>query len=95
MPPLVECHAHVLPDSALARFPDAGSPRYVTAERRVLRRMLDAQDAQGITHALVSDSFFMETSMARLAALDLTPAQREAVHWGNASRLFGLELDAA
>lgn len=58
MPPLIECHAHVLPDTALARFPDAGSPRYVTAERRVLSRMLEAQDAQGITHALVSNSFF-------------------------------------
>ena len=47
MAPLIECHAHVLPDAALARFPDAGSSRYVTAERRVLSRMLEAQDAQG------------------------------------------------
>jgi hypothetical protein len=66
MSPLIECHAHVLPDTALARFPAAASPRYVTAERRVLSRMLDAQDAQGITHALVSDSFFMETSAEAL-----------------------------
>ena len=66
MPPLIECHAHVLPDAVLARFPDPGSPRYVTAERRVLSRMLEAQDAEGITHALVSDSFFMETSAEAL-----------------------------
>jgi hypothetical protein len=38
MPHLVECHALVLPDAALARFPDAGSPRYVTADRRVRAR---------------------------------------------------------
>lgn len=66
MPPLIECHAHVLPDTALARFPDAGSPRYVTAERRVLSRMLEAQDAQGITHALVSDSFFLRRAVSSI-----------------------------
>ncbi len=38
--PLIECHAHVVPDAVLARFPDGNSPRYVTAERRVLGRML-------------------------------------------------------
>ena len=47
--PLIECHAHVLPDGALARFPDGGDPRYVTAERRVLGRMLEAHDACGVT----------------------------------------------
>ena len=67
-PPLVECHAHVLPDAVLARLPGGSSPRYVTAERRVLARMLEAQDACGITHALVSDSFFMETSAEELPA---------------------------
>jgi predicted TIM-barrel fold metal-dependent hydrolase len=36
--------------------------------------------------------FPLGESMARLAALDLTPAEREAVHWGNAVRLFGLQL---
>ena len=28
--PLIECHAHVLPDGALARFPDGGDPRYAS-----------------------------------------------------------------
>ena len=67
-PPLVECHAHVLPDAVLARLPGGDSARFVTAERRVLARMLEAQDACGITHALVSDSFFMETSAEELPA---------------------------
>jgi len=40
--PLIECHAHVLPDAVLARFPGGTSPRYVTAECRVLARMLEA-----------------------------------------------------
>lgn len=62
MPALIECHAHVLPDAALARFPGGDSPRFVTAERRVLARMLEAHDANAVTHALLSDSFFMETS---------------------------------
>lgn len=66
MPPLIECHAHVLPDAALARFPGGDSPRFVTAERRVLARMLEAHDANGVTHALLSDSFFMETSAEEL-----------------------------
>ena len=76
MAPLIECHAHVLPDAALARFPDAGSPRYVTAERRVLSRMLEAQDAQGFTLALVSDSFFMETSAEALPSWSSTDRAR-------------------
>jgi aminocarboxymuconate-semialdehyde decarboxylase len=66
VPPLIECHAHVLPDAALARFPGGDSPRFVTAERRVLARMLEAHDANGVTHALLSDSFFMETSAEEL-----------------------------
>jgi aminocarboxymuconate-semialdehyde decarboxylase len=66
VPPLIECHAHVLPDAALARFPGGDSPRFVTAERRVLARMLEAHDANEVTHALVSDSFYMETSAEEL-----------------------------
>ena len=154
---LIECHAHVLPDGALARFPDGGDPRYVTAERRVLGRMLEAHDACGVTHALVSDSFYMESAAARelgrmvgvspsaapsggrrylddpacgpllaaaealgrplfhpsrdlpagehyddfvmsliigrpsQTAVELPPADRDAVRWRNATRLFGLE----
>ena len=72
--PLIECHAHVLPDGALARFPDGGDPRYVTAERRVLGRMLEAHDACGVTHALVSDSFYMESAAAALPGW--SPADR-------------------
>ena len=68
MSPLIECHAHVLPDAALARFPGGSSPRYVTAERRVLARMLETHDACGVTQALVSDSFFMETAAEELPA---------------------------
>ena len=52
----------------LARFPDGGDARYVTAERRVLGRMLEAQEAAGVTHALVSDSFFMESAADALPA---------------------------
>jgi predicted TIM-barrel fold metal-dependent hydrolase len=66
VPPLIECHAHVLPDAALARFPGGTSARYVTAERRVLGRMLETHDAHGVTHALVSDSFFMESAAEEL-----------------------------
>jgi aminocarboxymuconate-semialdehyde decarboxylase len=66
VPPLIECHAHILPDATLARFPGGSSPRYVTAECRVLERMLEAHHAHGVTHALVSDSFFMETAAEEL-----------------------------
>lgn len=59
---LIDCHAHVLPDRALRRFPEAASPRYVTAESRVLGRMLDEHDRVGVTHAVVSDSFYMESA---------------------------------
>lgn len=76
MPPLIECHAHVLPDAALARFPGGDSPRFVTAERRVLARMLEAHDANGVTHALLSDSFFMETSAEELPAWSGTDRAR-------------------
>jgi predicted TIM-barrel fold metal-dependent hydrolase len=68
VPPLIECHAHVLPDAALARFPGGDSARFVTAERRVLARMLEAHDANEVTHALLSDSFYMETSAEELPA---------------------------
>ena len=46
----------------LARFPDGGDARHVIAERRGLGRMLEAHEAAGVTHALVSDSFFMESA---------------------------------
>jgi hypothetical protein len=39
VPPLIECHAHVLPGAALARFPGGTSARYVTAERHALGRI--------------------------------------------------------
>lgn len=65
---IVECHAHVLPDAVLARFPGGASPRYVTAERMVLGPMLEAQAAVGITHTLVSDSFYVETAAEELPA---------------------------
>jgi aminocarboxymuconate-semialdehyde decarboxylase len=71
---LLDCHAHVLPDAALAYFPDGDNPRYVTAERRVLGRMLEAQAAAGITHALVSDSFYMESAAEALP--DWAPTDR-------------------
>ena len=74
--PLIECHAHVLPDAVLARFPGGSSPRYVTAERRVLGRMLEAHDAHGVTHAIVSDSFFMETAAEELPAWPPTDRAR-------------------
>jgi len=74
--PLVECHAHVVPDAVIARFPGGDSARRVTAEHRVLGRMLEAQDAAGITHALVSDSFFMESAAEELPAWSPTDRAR-------------------
>jgi aminocarboxymuconate-semialdehyde decarboxylase len=74
--PLVECHAHVLPDAVLQRFPDGANPRYVTAERLVLDRMLAAHNANGVTHALVSDSFFMEVAAEALPAWSTTDQAR-------------------
>ncbi len=65
---LIDCHAHILPDAAARRFPDRASPKYVTAETRVLRRVLDEHDRVGITHAVVSDSFYMESSRDTLPA---------------------------
>jgi aminocarboxymuconate-semialdehyde decarboxylase len=59
---LIDCHAHVIPAPALRPFPDPSSPRYVTAEPLVLSRMLEAHDRAGITHAIVSDSFYMESA---------------------------------
>ena len=69
---MIDCHSHVLPDAALARFPGGDSPRYVTAERRVLGRLLEAQAAAGITHAIVSDSFYMEHAAEALPAWSST-----------------------
>jgi aminocarboxymuconate-semialdehyde decarboxylase len=59
---LIDCHAHIIPARALRRFPDPEKPAYVTAEPRALQRMLDEHDRVGITHAVVSDSFYMESS---------------------------------
>jgi aminocarboxymuconate-semialdehyde decarboxylase len=38
----------------------------VTAEHRVLTRMLEAHECGGVTHALISDSFFMEVAAEEL-----------------------------
>lgn len=65
---LIDCHAHILPEQALRRFPDADSPRYVTGEPRALQRMLDQHDRVGVTHAVVSDSFYMESARDALPA---------------------------
>jgi len=62
MSPLIDCHAHIIPEQALRRFPDPSKPAYVTAEPVALQRMLDEHDRVGITHAVVSDSFFMESA---------------------------------
>jgi aminocarboxymuconate-semialdehyde decarboxylase len=64
--PLVDCHAHIIPERALRRFPDPAKPAYVTAEPVALQRMLDEHDRVGITHAVVSDSFFMESAREAL-----------------------------
>jgi len=66
----------------LRHLPDGASPRYVTAEGRVFDRMLAAHDANGVTHALVSDSFFME------AAAEALPTWSTTDH----ARLFNDEL---
>lgn len=71
---LIDCHAHVIPSAALRRFPDAEHPRYVTAEPVALQRMLDEHDRVGVTHAVISDSFFMES--ARDALPDWLPLDR-------------------
>jgi aminocarboxymuconate-semialdehyde decarboxylase len=65
-----------VPDAALARFPDGQSPRYVTAERRVLARMLAAHEAAGVSHALVSDSFYMEGAAEALPSWSPTDRAR-------------------
>lgn len=75
-PMLIDCHAHVLPEQALRRFPDAASPRYVTGEPRVLGRMLDEHDRVGITHAVVSDSFYMESARDALPGWSTTDRAR-------------------
>jgi aminocarboxymuconate-semialdehyde decarboxylase len=71
---LLDCHVHVVPEQALRHFPEPASPRYVTAEPRVLQRLLDEHDRVGITHAVVSDSFYMES------ARDALP------HWSSEDR---------
>lgn len=65
---LIDCHAHVIPEPVLRRFPEPDSPRYVTGEPRVFQRMLDEHDRVGVTHAVVSDSFYMESAAAALPA---------------------------
>ena len=65
---LIDCHAHILPAQALRHFPDADSPRYVTGEPRALQRMLDEHDRVGVTHAVVSDAFYMESARDALRA---------------------------
>jgi predicted TIM-barrel fold metal-dependent hydrolase len=59
---LIDCHAHVIPSAALRPFPEPAHPRYVTAEPVALQRMLDEHDRVGVTHAVVSDSFYMESA---------------------------------
>jgi predicted TIM-barrel fold metal-dependent hydrolase len=59
---LIDCHAHIIPAQALRRFPDPERPAYVTAEPRALQRMLAEHDRVGVTHAVVSDSFYMESA---------------------------------
>jgi aminocarboxymuconate-semialdehyde decarboxylase len=71
---LIDCHAHVIPSAALRPFPEPEHPRYVTAERIALQRMLDEHDRVGVTHAVVSDSFYMES--ARDALPDWSAADR-------------------
>src|SRR3954447_26938396 len=68
MPMLIDCHAHVIPSAALRPFPEPTHPRYVTAEAVALQRMLDEHDRVGVTHAVLSDSFYMETSRDALPA---------------------------
>lgn len=67
-PTLIDCHAHVIPGAALRRFPEPAHPRYVTAEAAALQRMLDEHDRVGVTHAVVSDSFYMESARDALPA---------------------------
>ena len=73
---LIDCHAHILPDVAVRRFPDAESPKYVTAESRVLRRILAEHDRVGVTHAVVSDSFYMESARDALPDWSATDRAR-------------------
>jgi len=73
---LLDCHAHVLPASVLRRFPDPGSPRYSTAEPHVLQRMLDEHDRVGVTHAVISDSFYMESARDALPSWSSTDRAR-------------------
>jgi predicted TIM-barrel fold metal-dependent hydrolase len=84
---LVDCHAHVLPDAALARFPNGASPRYVTAERTVLGRMLEAQEQAGISHALVSDSFYVESAREELP--EWSPTDRVKLYNDALAELVG------
>jgi aminocarboxymuconate-semialdehyde decarboxylase len=80
----------------MRRFPEPDHPRYVTAEPVALQRMLDEHDRVGVTHAIVSDSFYMES--ARDALPDWLPLDRARLfNEGMAAlcarypgRLFGL-----
>ena len=86
-PTLIDCHAHVMSESGPASFPDPAHSRYVTAEPRVLGLMLEAHDRAGITHAVVSDSFYMES--ARDALPDWSPRDRAGLFNDGMAELVG------
>jgi aminocarboxymuconate-semialdehyde decarboxylase len=87
MPMLIDCHAHVIPSAALRPFPEPTHPRYVTAEAVALQRMLDEHDRVGVTHAVVSDSFYMES--ARDALPDWLPLDRARIFNDGMAELVG------
>src|SRR5690242_10113905 len=84
---LIDCHAHVVPERALRHFPEPDHPRYVTAEPRVLGRVLEAHDRAGITHAVISDSFYMES--ARDALPSWSTADRARLFNDSLAELVG------
>ena len=88
---LIDCHAHILPDRTLRRFSDAASPKYVTAESRVLARLLAEHDRVGVTHAVVSDSFYMES--ARDALPDWSSTDRARLFNDGMAELVGRHPD--
>ena len=65
---LIDCHAHSSRSRRCGASRTPSKPPYVTAEPVALRRMLDEHDRVGITHAVVSDSFFMESARDALPA---------------------------
>jgi aminocarboxymuconate-semialdehyde decarboxylase len=93
---LIDCHAHILPDAALRRFPIPDNPAYVTAEPRALGRMVEEHDRHGVTHAVVSDSFYMESSRDALPSWSAADRARlfndglAELVGRHAGRLFGL-----